>query len=98
MLAGWDFRGARVLEVGPKYGVHSLWLSEHLTPAELVFSDFEEDRHLHERWTGRLTVPHRFVHGDLRQRTRCSTCRRSTSCSSSASSITSVPPAACLRC
>jgi hypothetical protein len=66
VLAGRDFAGARVLEVGPKYGVHSLWLSEHLAPAELVFSDFEEDRRLHERWTGRLNVPHRFVYGDLR--------------------------------
>ena len=66
VLAGRDFRGARVLEVGPKYGVHSLWLAEHLAPAELVFSDFEQDRHLHERWTGRLGVPHRFVYGDLR--------------------------------
>jgi hypothetical protein len=69
VLAGRDTGGTRVLEVGPKYGVHSLWLSEHVAPAELVFSDFEEDRHLHERWTGRLTVPHRFVYGDLRSAT-----------------------------
>jgi len=66
VLAGRNFRGTRVLEVGPKYGVHSLWVDRHLAPAELVFSDFEEDRELHERWTGRLTVPHRFVYGDLR--------------------------------
>jgi hypothetical protein len=66
VLAGWDVQGARVLEVGPKYGVHALWVAERLAPAELVFSDFEQDRHLHEPWTGRLTVPHRFVYGDLR--------------------------------
>jgi hypothetical protein len=66
VLAGREFTGARVLEVGPKYGVHSLWLAERLKPSELVFSDFEQDRHLHERWIGRLTVPHRFVYGDLR--------------------------------
>lgn len=60
------FRGARVLEVGPKYGLHSLWLDHELQPAELVFSDFASDRHLHDEWVDRLTAPHRFVYGDLR--------------------------------
>jgi SAM-dependent methyltransferase len=55
------FRGTRVLEVGPKYGVHSLWIDR-----ELVFSDFAADSELHERWVGKLRSPHRFVYGDLR--------------------------------
>ena len=55
----------RVLEVGPKYGVHALRLDERLHPSELVFSDFA-DTDLHERWTGGLRSPHRFVYGDLR--------------------------------
>jgi hypothetical protein len=58
--------GLRVLEVGPKYGYHSLWLDEHLRPSELVFSDFAADRHLHDEWVPRLRCPHRFVYGDLR--------------------------------
>lgn len=61
-----DWHGKRILEVGPKYGLHSLWLDEHVAPAELVFSDFAADRHLHERWEGRLRAPHRWVYGDLR--------------------------------
>jgi len=60
------FRGARVLEVGPKYGLHSRWIDRELRPSELVFSDFAADRHLHERWIGELQSPHRFVYGDLR--------------------------------
>ena len=60
------FRGARVLEVGPKYGVHSLWIDRELQPSELVFSDFTADRELHERWASELRSPHRFVYGDLR--------------------------------
>jgi hypothetical protein len=60
------FRGARVLEVGPKYGVHSLWIDRTLEPSEIVFSDFAADSGLHERWTGELSSPHRFVYGDLR--------------------------------
>jgi hypothetical protein len=60
------FRGARVLEVGPKYGVHARWLDRELEPSELVFSDFASDRHLHAKWESSLTRPHRFVYGDLR--------------------------------
>jgi SAM-dependent methyltransferase len=61
------FRGARVLEIGPKYGVHARWLDRELAPAELVFNDFASDRHLHDAWVGEIRSPHRFVYGDLRE-------------------------------
>jgi SAM-dependent methyltransferase len=61
------FGGSRVLEVGPKYGVHARWIDRELQPSELVFSDFESDRHLHAEWVGSLERPHRFVYGDLRE-------------------------------
>ena len=61
------FRGARVLEVGPKYGVHSRWIDRELRPSELVFSDFASDRHLHDAWAGEITSPNHFVYGDLRE-------------------------------
>jgi SAM-dependent methyltransferase len=60
------FRGARVLEVGPKYGLHARWIDRRLQPSELVFCDFAADRPLHEAWVGELASPHRFVYGDLR--------------------------------
>ena len=63
---GRDWQGKRVLEVGPKYGIHTLWIDEHLQPSELVFSDFAADKHYHERWEGRLRAQHRWVYGDLR--------------------------------
>jgi SAM-dependent methyltransferase len=63
------FRGARILEVGPKYGVHSRWIDRELEPSELVFSDFESDRSLHDEWVGEIRSPHRFVYGDLREAT-----------------------------
>ncbi len=66
VLAGRDWTGKRILEVGPKYGTHALWIDERLRPSELVFSDFAADRHLHERWEPELTSPHRWVYGDLR--------------------------------
>jgi SAM-dependent methyltransferase len=61
------FRGARVLEVGPKYGVHAGWIDRELQPSELVFSDFESDTHLHAKWVDSIRCPHRFVYGDLRE-------------------------------
>jgi SAM-dependent methyltransferase len=63
------FRGARVLEVGPKYGVHARWIDRELAPSELVFSDFASDSHLHAKWSDSLSSPHRFVFGDLKDAT-----------------------------
>ena len=60
------FRGARVLEVGPKYGVHARWIDRELAPSELVFSDFASDQELHAKWVDSMRSPHRFVYGDLR--------------------------------
>jgi SAM-dependent methyltransferase len=60
------WHGARILEVGPKYGIHSLWLDRNLAPSQLVFCDFASDRPLHERWEGELTARHVWVYGDLR--------------------------------
>lgn len=67
VAAGRDWEGLRMLEVGPKYGIHTRWLDEQLRPSFLVFSDFEEDSHLHERWEAGLVAPHAWVYGDLRR-------------------------------
>ena len=67
VVAGRDWSGLRMLEVGPKYGIHTRWVDTHLTPSFLAFSDFEEDRHLHEAWEGELRAPHAWVFGDLRR-------------------------------
>ena len=66
VLSDRDWTGARVLEVGPKYGMHSLWIDERLRPSEIVFCDFAADRHLHDKWEHRLRSPHQWVYGDLR--------------------------------
>ena len=55
-----------MLEVGPKYGVHSRWIDRELEPSELVFCDFPADRDLHERWAAELRCPHHFIYGDVR--------------------------------
>ena len=67
VAAGRDWVGRRMLEVGPKYGIHTRWIDEHLRPVFLAFSDFEEDRGLHAAWEGDLVAPHAWVFGDLRR-------------------------------
>ncbi len=67
VAAGRDWQGRRMLEVGPKYGIHTRWIDERLQPSFLAFSDFEEDRHLHDRWEGEVRAPHAWVFGDLRR-------------------------------
>jgi SAM-dependent methyltransferase len=67
VAAGRSWTGLRMLEVGPKYGIHTRWIDEQLAPSFLAFSDFEEDRHLHERWEAELRASHAWVFGDLRQ-------------------------------
>jgi hypothetical protein len=66
VAAGREWTGLRMLEVGPKYGIHTRWIDERLTPAFLAFSDFEEDRGLHDEWEDELRAPHAWVYGDLR--------------------------------
>jgi len=65
-----DWSGLRVLEIGPKYGIHTRWLDGHLKPSFLAFSDFEEDRHFHEPWVKELQARHAWVYGDLRHAQR----------------------------
>ena len=64
-LSGRDRTELRVLEVGPKYGIHALWIDRELAPAELVFCDLPYDRVRHEEWSAELGSPHRFVYADL---------------------------------
>jgi SAM-dependent methyltransferase len=66
VAAGRSWTGLRMLEVGPKYGIHTRWIDQELAPSFVAFSDFEEDRHLHERWDSQLRAPHAWVFGDLR--------------------------------
>jgi uncharacterized protein DUF1698 len=63
---GRDWTGLRTLEVGPKYGIHTRWIDGRLAPSFLAFSDFEEDRQLHEQWEQELRSTHAWVFGDLR--------------------------------
>lgn len=60
------FRNKRIMETGPKYGIHSKWIDRNLEPSELVFCDFGSDKWRHEIWDKEIKCRHQFVYGDLR--------------------------------
>ncbi len=88
VAAGRDWRGLRMLEVGPKYGIHTRWIDRQLEPSFLAFSDFEEDRHFHEEWEGDLRRRTPGCTATSATPTRSTSTARSTSSSSSACSTT----------
>ncbi len=60
------FKNKRVMETGPKYGIHSRWIDKKLQPSELVFSDFASEKWRHQSWDKEISSPHKYVYGDLR--------------------------------
>lgn len=60
------FKKKRVMETGPKYGIHSRWIDRNIEPSELVFCDFASEKWRHDTWEKEITCKHHFVYGDLR--------------------------------
>jgi len=60
-----EFRGKRILEIGPKNGYHSLWIDENLNPSELVLCDLPSKEKHHLRWKEKLRCRHHWVLEDL---------------------------------
>lgn len=65
VLGSYDAHEKRILEVGPKYGYHSRWIDRELSPKEMVFSDFEQDSHIHDKWKGEISCSSKWLYGDL---------------------------------
>jgi len=66
VLSGIELSGKKVLEVGPKYGIHSKFIAEKYCPSEIVFADFESDSKLHDPWKNTIKCNNRWVYGDIR--------------------------------
>jgi 2-polyprenyl-3-methyl-5-hydroxy-6-metoxy-1,4-benzoquinol methylase len=58
------FRGARVLEIGPKDGLDSARLAT-LEPRELVLLDLPEKRADVKSWLDEIVCPHRYVEANI---------------------------------
>lgn len=59
------FRGARVLEIGPKQGFHSRWIDRTLHPSMLTMVELPQKRVYAEEWLSELRCPHEIVYESL---------------------------------
>lgn len=57
--------GKRILEVGPKYGVHSRWIDQRLRPSELVLIDIAKQKDFAQKFDRELTCPHKWIYGNI---------------------------------
>ncbi len=55
------FKGARVLEIGPKGGYHSRWIDRTLHPSALVMVELPQKRIYADEWRHELACPHEFI-------------------------------------
>jgi len=60
-----SFSGKKVLEVGPKFGFHSLWIDNNIKPSLLVLSELISKKECIEEWVGQIHCPHEIVYGDM---------------------------------
>ena len=55
----------RVLEIGPKWGLHTLWMDEHLGPSELVLCELPRKIPETESWRDRIRCQHTWIYKSL---------------------------------
>ena len=67
VAAGSDWSGLRMLEVGPKYGIHTRWVDEHLEPVVPRLLRLRGGPSPARGVGGELRAPHAWVFGDLRR-------------------------------
>ncbi|MFX1391942.1 MAG: methyltransferase domain-containing protein [Promethearchaeota archaeon] len=59
------FQGARVLEIGPKYGYHSKWIDSNLKPSKLVLLELPEKDGFAKKWISELKYPHEIIYESI---------------------------------
>lgn len=59
------YKGKRVLEVGPKTGIHSKWISENIQPSEFVLLEIPDLENVVAPWAKELTCNHHWIFGNI---------------------------------
>jgi len=59
------FIGSRILEIGPKRGVHSRWIDLNLKPAKLVMIELPQKETYCKEWLAELTHPNEIIYESL---------------------------------
>lgn len=60
-----DLRNKKILEIGPKFGFHTLWIDDNLAPSKIVLSELELRSDLYEEWKPRVKAPVQMYWGDI---------------------------------
>jgi SAM-dependent methyltransferase len=58
-------RGRRVLEIGPKFGFHTLWVDRNLAPSEMVLCELPRKIPETQAWRDQITCKHRWIYRSL---------------------------------
>lgn len=59
------FLGSRILEIGPKHGIHSKWIDSNLKPSKLVMIELPQKEVYCREWLSELTHPHEIIYESL---------------------------------
>ena len=65
VLARPEFCHGRVLEIGPKWGIHTRWISENLEPSELVLCELPRKLEETKAWRDELQCKNRWIYGNF---------------------------------
>jgi SAM-dependent methyltransferase len=58
-------RGKRVLEIGPKFGFHTLWVDRNLAPSELVLCELPRKIPETGAWRDQIACKHRWIYESI---------------------------------
>lgn len=60
-----DLGNKKILEIGPKFGFHTLWIDNNLFPSKLILSELSSKEGLYEKYEPEIKAPHDMYWGDI---------------------------------
>ena len=59
------FVSSRVLEIGPKFGITSLWIDSKLKPSKFVMLELPQKSNKLKKWVSELKCPHEIIYESI---------------------------------
>jgi len=59
------FKNKRVLEIGPKFGHHSLWIDKNLNPSYFLMLELPSKKDFSKNWFPGINCPHEIIFEDI---------------------------------
>jgi len=60
-----SFKNKRVLEIGPKFGHHSLWIDKNLNPSYFLMLELPSKKDFSKNWLPGINCPHEIIFEDI---------------------------------